>query len=493
MTNSGLAPPFADPGYGDRPMLIGGRLVADGDHPWLEVVNPATEAVLGRVPQADARDVHAAVAAASAAFPGWAATEVRARAALLRTLAAALRERADTLTVMEVLDTGSTIGKMRSDVAKAADALEYFAGLGLELKGETVPATVANLHVGVREPYGVVGRMVAFNHPLYFTASRMAAPLMAGNTVVMKPPEQAPLTSTVLAELCAEIFPPGVVNIVTGPAVTGDALVRHPDVRRLALIGSVPTGMAVQRAAAEVGVKHVTLELGGKNPMVVFPDADLDRVAAAAVSGMNFGHQGQSCGSVSRLFLHESVHDRVLEEVVDRVAALVVGDPLDAGSDMGAVVSRPHLDHVMGHIRDAQAEGARLVTGGARPEGEQFARGFWVRPTVFADVAPSMRVFREEVFGPVLSVIRWRDPAELLAMANGVQYGLTAAVWTEDLRTAVRTARSLAAGYVWVNGVSAHYPGCDFGGTKNSGVGTEEGLAELLSYTQTKMIHLLVG
>ena len=484
----------SDSRFGDRKMLIDGQLVDSESGEWLTSVNPATEEVLGRVPAGSKADIDRAVEAGERAFPEWSRLGSAERGRMVRELARRLRERAAELTEMEVLDTGNTIGKMRTDVEGACETLDYYSGLGAELKGETVPATPDNLHISVREPYGVIGRIVAFNHPIKFTASRMAAPLMAGNAVVMKPPEQAPLSSTVLSEICAEVFPPGVVNIVTGLGGTvGDALVRHPEVRRLALIGSAPTGMAIQRAAAESGVKYVSLELGGKNPMIVFPDADLSRAIPAAVGGMNFGHQGQSCGSTSRLFLHDSVYDQVLDKIVGTVEGLRVGDPMSADSDMGAMVSPAQLEKTLSYIKAGQEDGAKLVAGGTRPEGPEFERGYWVRPTVFADVTPDMRIFNEEIFGPVLSVIRWSDADEVIRMANAVEYGLTAAIWTEDLRTAVRTAKQVKSGYVWINGVSRHYPACEFGGMKNSGVGTEEGLSELLSYTEVKTIHILVA
>jgi acyl-CoA reductase-like NAD-dependent aldehyde dehydrogenase len=483
------------PGHvGDRPMLIGGALTfGDGKSGWIDTINPATEEPLGRVPKASPGDVDAAVEAARSAYPAWAAGPVKERALHLRTLADRLRDREGEIVRLEVADTGTTIGKMRRDVAVAIDTLEYYAGLGLELKGDTVPATGEHLHLSFREPYGVVGRIVAFNHPIAFLGSRMAAPLMAGNAVIMKAPEQAPLSASVLAEICSEVFPPGVVSILTGDGqTTGDSLVRHPAVKRLTLIGSIPTGMRIQRTAAEVGVKHVSLELGGKNPLIAYPDAQLDRVRDAAVNGMNFGHQGQSCGSTSRLFLHESVVDDVLEDVVHRVQDLNLGDPQDDASQMGALISAAHRDRVEGFVTRAVHEGATVLAGGERPIGPGFERGFWYRPTVMGNVTPGMELFNTEVFGPVLSVITWRDEDELFEMVNRVEYGLSASIWTQDLQTAIRASRRVEAGYVWVNGASAHYLGTDFGGKKNSGVGTEEGLAELLSYTETKTVHVMV-
>jgi betaine-aldehyde dehydrogenase len=473
------------------PMLIDGELVESESGEWLESVNPADEEMIGHVPAASAEDVRRAVEAAGRAFPEWAALNVKERARYLKEVAARLAERAEEVLRVEVIDTGNTIGRMRGDVGKGVDVLEYYAGLGLEMKGETVPSTSQNLHLSVREPYGVVGRIIPFNHPIMFAASRMAAPLMAGNTIVIKPSEQSPLSATMLGEICQEVLPPGVVNIVTGLGeVAGDALVRHPNVKRIAFTGSVKTGMAIQRAAAEVAVKHVTLELGGKNPMIVFPDADLSKAIPSAVAGMNFAWQGQSCGSVSRLFLHDSIYDEALAEIRERVEAIRLGDPLDESSGMGPINSKAQYEKVGYYIEAGKEDGARLVTGGSRPEGGRFERGYWMRPTVFADVTPEMRIFREEIFGPVLSVIRWSEVEEVIEMANSVEYGLTAAVWTERLGTAFDAARRVKSGYVWINGVSAHYPGCSFGGVKNSGIGREEGLEELLSYTESKAIHV---
>ncbi len=475
--------------FHQRPMLIDGELCAGTGGEWLASVDPATEEPLGSVPAADGADVRRAVDAASRAQPAWNALAMAQRAEHLRSLGRALGERADQILDLEVRDTGNTITKMRRDVASAIRTLDYFAGLGLEIKGETVPASPGNLHLTLREPYGVVGRIVPFNHPLMFAASRIAAPLMAGNAIVVKPPESSPLSASVLAEICRDVFPPGVVNLVTGLGpVAGDALVRHPAVKRIAFIGSVQTGLAIQRAAAETGVKHVTLELGGKNPMLVGPDVDPAEAAAAAVAGMNFAWQGQSCGSTSRVLVPESMYDEVLERIVAAVDALRLGDPRDPASEMGPMNSRAQLDKVVRYVAVGREDGAQLVAGGARPA--QFERGFWHQPTVFAGVDMTMRIAREEVFGPVLCVLRYRDVDEAVAAANATRYGLTAAILTRDLDLALYWARRVQAGYVWVNGQSGHFAGTPFGGVKDSGTGREENLGELLSYTETKTLHL---
>ena len=476
----------------DRLMWIGGQWRAASSGEWLVSVNPADETTTGRVPNATVADVAEAVTAAEAAQPAWAARSVWERAAVLRRLAAAIRTRGAEILDLEARDTGNTIGKLGADVQIAAGYLEYFAGLGSEMKGETVPATAQGLHFTLREPWGVVARIVPFNHPFMFAAAHLAAPLMAGNTVVIKTPETSPLSGTLLGELCAEVLPPGTVNIVHGLGLpAGDALVRDPRVRRIGFTGSVPTGLAIQRAAAESGVKHVSLELGGKNPFIVFPDADLDRVVDGAVAGMNFSWAGQSCGSTSRLLLHESIHDEVVERVGERIRKLRLGDPLDPASEMGPVNSKRQLDRVMGFIESAQSEGARLITGGRRPPGERFARGFWVEPTFYADVTPAMRVAREEVFGPIVCAMRWSTEEQAIAMANATPFGLTTAIWTRDLATSMRVMRRIQAGVVWINTSGQHFVGTPFGGWKDSGLGGEECLEELLSYTQVKAVHVM--
>jgi betaine-aldehyde dehydrogenase len=475
-------------------MLINGELVDSDSGELLESVNPANEDSLGYVPAASAGDIDRAVAAAEAAHPAWAAIEPKERSKLVRTVAQALRDNFDNILRIEVVDTGNTISKMRADVATAGDTLDFYAGLASEIKGETIPASGKNLHFTLREPYGVVGRIIPFNHPIKFAANALAAPLVAGNCVVLKPPDTSPLSATILGEICQKMLPPGVVNIVTGLGMpAGDALARHRQVKRLAFTGSVPTGRAIQRAAAEGGIKHVTLELGGKNPLIAFPDMDPDKVAQVAVAGMNFAWQGQSCGSTSRVLLHESLYKPVLERLIDRVAALRLGDPLDDKSQMGPINSKRHYERVCAMVQSGSAEGARLMTGGKRPGGSDFKRGYWIEPTVFADVMPNMRIAREEIFGPVLSVFRWHDESEMMALANATEYGLTASILTNDIRTALRTARAVKSGYVWINGASGHFYGTPFGGFKNSGIGREEGIDELLSYTEVKTVHVLLG
>ena len=473
-------------------MYIGGEFVASESGEWMDSVNPATGEVHGRVPAGTPADVDRAVQAARDAQPAWQATHVFERANRLRELAEAIRNHPEVLE-LEAADTGNTIGSLGGDLQLAGTYLDFVAGLGMEIKGESVPATPENIHFTMREPFGVVGRIVPFNHPFLFAAAHLGAPLIAGNAVVLKSPDQSPLSAKVMAEICDGILPQGLVNFVSGVGtVVGDAIVRHPLVPRIGFTGSVQTGMAIQRAAAEVAVKHVTLELGGKNPFIAFPDADPEAVATAAVNGMNFSWSGQSCGSTSRLMLHESIYDDVVARIADQVASIRLGDPLDPESGMGPVNSEPHYRRILDIVESAKEQGATVIAGGERPPGDEFARGFWIEPTVFGDVTMDMRVAREEIFGPVLAVLKWRDDEDVIAMANDLDLGLTAAVWTNDLRNAMHTVRALESGLVWVNGTGRHYLGTGFSGWKNSGLGREECLEEVLSYTQAKAVHIIL-
>ena len=479
--------------FGDRLMYIDGQFVPGSDGQWIDSVNPGTEEVHGRVPVGTISDVNRAVNAAEAAQPAWAALSVWERRDVLRKLGAAMRARAAEVLPLEAADTGNTIGSLGRDVEVAANYLDFFSGLGTEIKSDSVPASKDGMHFSVREPYGIVARIVPFNHPFLFAAAHLAAPLMAGNAVILKTPETSPLSGSLMGEICREVLPPGLVNIVHGPGLpTGDALVRHPKIWRIGFTGSVQTGLAIQRSAAEVAVKHVSLELGGKNAMIVCADADPATVAAEAVRGMNFAWAGQSCGSNSRLLLHESLYDDVVARIVAQVSTIRVGDALDPASQMGPVNSAAHYRRILSFVESARQDGAKLLTGGERPPGADFRRGYWIQPTVYGDVTMNMRVAREEIFGPILSVLKWRTQEEAIAMANATEYGLVSGVWTHDLKVAMNFVRSLQSGFVYVNTTARHFVGTPFGGWKNSGLGREECLGELLSYTQNKAIHIFV-
>lgn len=471
--------------------LVDGERVGAVSGAVLDVVNPATNQVIGQIPRCGERDVENAVAAAKRAAPGWRAAEPRMRAAALLAFADKVAERGEELARLDSLDNGSPLHEMRNDIGLATSQVRYMAGLALEVRGRTMPETPGHLHYTMRQPFGVVARIIAFNHPLMFAATKIAAPLVAGNCVILKPSEFTSLSALAMAEDLARLFPPGVVQVLTGlGAEVGDALVRHPGIPRVAFIGSAATGRRIQAAATTGGVKTVTLELGGKNPIVVFPDADLDLAVEGAIRGMNFTWQGQSCGSTSRLLVHRDCYDDLVQKVGERLAAMRPGPPLDPASDTGAIVSPQQLDKVLSYIEIGKSEQARLVTGGVRLTAGDLANGNFVTPALFADVDPAGRLATEEIFGPVLAAIPFDSYDEAVAIANSVEYGLTASVFTRDLRTALAFSRDVDAGYVWVNETSRHFLGAPFGGVKNSGVGREEDLEEIESYTQLKSVNI---
>ncbi len=415
----------------------------------------------------------------------------------IQELARRIAARIDDLALIDALDTGSPLGAMRASGAKGAQQLGLNGAVGIELHGSTIPATATGWHLTKHEPFGVVGAIAAYNHPTLFTCQKIGAALVAGNTVVLKPSEQASISAVAIAALSADLLPPGVLNVVPGGRDAGEALVAHPAVERIAFTGSVPSGLAVQRTAMASGrIKHVTLELGGKNPMLVLADVDTDVAAAAVVKGMNFTRvQGQSCGSTSRVLLHESIADHVVERVVRTVEALRLGLPDDPSTQMGSLVSREHQQRVLGMIDRAVADGATVVSGGGQPDRSLgLDDGAFVAPTVLTDVRSDSHIAQTEVFGPVLSVLRWTDLDEAIAVANSVEYGLTASVWTSDIDAALSTADRLDAGYVWINDVETRFSGVPFGGWKQSGIGTEQALLhEIESYTRVKSINIAVG
>ncbi len=471
-------------------MLIGGEWVASRSGRRFASLNPAYDEAIAEAPAANADDIQAAVDAGKAAFPAWSKLHVDERAKQCKQFAQAVRAKARELGMLDAIDSGNPFTAMMDDAMKGAGLHDFFGGLGMQIKGETIPTPGGGLDYTRPQPFGVVGRIIPFNHPISFAAGKIAPALVAGNTVILKPAEQTPLSALWMGKLVRECFPPGVVNIVTGDGPTcGAALVAHPEVRRIAFTGSVETGRTITRAA---GIKAVSLELGGKNPLVVFPDVDIDKAAAAAIAGMNFTvSQGQSCGSSSRIFVHASIHDRFVEAVAARAGKIRIGLPELEATQMGPVVSRKQYDRVMRYIEDGKMEGARLVRGGAHAPGEALKRGYFIDVTIFDGVRHGMAIERDEIFGPVMSILGWSDEAGMLREVNDTEYGLCANIWTNDISTGLRMADAVEAGYVWINGHgNKRFKGAPFGGFKSSGIGREHSLDELLSYTQIKNVNV---
>jgi len=482
---------FIEPGR--KALFHGGAWQEPLSRSFLDVTDPSDGRSLGQVVNADAEDVERAVASAWAARDGWRRTRPAERAGILREAARRLRDNQDMLATLDALDAGLPIARVAGDVVVAALQLEYFAGLVSEMKGETLPTDGGSLNYTLREPLGVVVRIHPFNHPLMFAAGKVAAALAAGNPVIGKPADQTPLSALALARLWADLFPPGVFNILTGDRATGAALVSHPKVAKVGVIGSVPTGRAVMRSAADT-LKKVTLELGGKNALIAYPDADPRKVAAAAVEGMNFAWTaGQSCGSTTRIFIHEEIHDAVVEEMTAIMRNIRLGIPSERDCQMGCLVSAEQQGKVLDYIRIGQEEGAVLACGGKAAQEERLRDGYFVEPTLFTSVTPQMRIAREEIFGPVVCAMRWADEDAMFEAVNGLDYGLTASIWTADLVNAHRAASRVEAGYIWINTVASHFLGAPFGGYKQSGLGREECLDELLSYTQVKNVNIPLG
>lgn len=473
----------------NRDLFYGGRWHQPLGGRYDETYDPGAGGTLGNVATAGAQDVDAAVAAARKGFEVWRDVVPLERARILKEIAVILRKHGDELAMIDAANCGNPYTEMRGDAAIAAAQMDFFAGLVTEMKGDTIPMGPERVNLTAREPMGVVARILAFNHPFMFCGGKMAAPLAAGNAVIIKPPVQAPLSSLRLAELVEGLLPEGAFSVLPGGTEAGAALAEHRGVAKVTLIGSVAAGQAVMRSASAT-VKPVLLELGGKNALIAYPDSRPDKVADAIVAGMNFGWCGQSCGSTSRAFLHDEIHDAVVERLAESVSRFRPGMPTDPATTMGAVVSRSHFDKVMGYIETARAEGARLVAGGHAVTDGPLAEGCFIAPTIFVEVTPDMTIAREEIFGPVLAVRRWSNEADMLREVNGLDVGLTCAIWSRDLATAHRAANRVEAGFVWINDVGRHFLGAPFGGVKQSGIGREEGIGELLSFTHEKNIHI---
>ena len=474
---------------GTLQMYIDGRWVSASAGAAQPVINPATEAVIATVPSATSSDVDAAVAAARKALTGaWGQMSARERGRLIWKIGQELMNRADQVGRLETLHNGKPIFESRQiDIPAAAECLEYYAGWADKIHGETIPVKGAYLTYTLREPVGVVAAIVPWNFPLLLAIWKVAPALACGNTVILKPASQTPLTALALAEIAHDVgLPPGVLNVVTGRgSQVGPLLVAHPGIDKIAFTGDTSTGREIMRGSADT-VKRITLELGGKSPNIVFADADLDAAIRGATLGIFYG-KGEVCAAGSRLLLDRSIKDEFIDKLVARTNKIRPGDPLDPKTRLGALSSQAQFERVLAYIETGSREGGALVAGGKRAD-IGTGKGYFIEPTVFANVAPEMTIAREEIFGPVLAVIDFEGEDEAVARANQSDYGLAAAVWTRDIKKAHRVARRVQAGTVWVNAYNVYDTAAPFGGYKQSGFGREMGQHALDSYMQVKTV-----
>lgn len=470
---------------------IGGRSYATtGDS--FETHNPATGESLQRVRVADEQAVNVAVDAAQQGLAVWSAMTGAERGRILVKAAELLRARNSELARLESLDTGKPIQETEAvDIISGADCLEYFGGLAASLSGEHIDLGSAFVYTR-REPLGICAGIGAWNYPMQIACWKSAPALACGNVMIFKPAELTPLTAMKLAEILAEAgLPAGVFNVVNGFAETGQLLTRHPEIAKVSLTGEVGTGIKVMTDAA-ASLKHVTLELGGKSPLIVFEDAHLENAVSGAMLG-NFYSAGEVCSNGTRVFVQRQLYDAFLERLVERTRKLKVGDPLDAATQIGALISEEHLNKVLGYIEKGKAEGAEIAIGGKRLTSGPLARGAFVEPTVFTSCRDEMTVVREEIFGPVMAVLPFDEEEEVIARANATPYGLAAGVFTRDLARAHRTIARLQAGTCWINTYNITPIEMPFGGMKLSGIGRENGKAAIEHYTQLKSVYVELG
>ncbi len=472
-------------------MLIGGKWVDSAAGEVLLVEDPAHRRPIAEIPRGRAEDVDLAVEVAEEAFPAWSRVPPRDRGRLFLKIADALEARVEELARLIALETGNALRtQARPEANGTVDMLRYYGGLGGELKGETIPFGEHVLSYTRREPLGVVGAIVPWNAPAILSAIKIAPALVAGNTLVLKAAEDAPLCVLLLAEVCQEFLPPGVLNVLTGLGEEcGAPLANHPTIAKLSFTGSTAVGKSIMRAASD-RIVPVSLELGGKSPSIVFPDANEDWVIDGIIAAMRFTRQSQSCTAGSRLFLHRDIFDSFLGALAKKVETLKLGDPLDEATDIGTVINEKQFKRVCGYVDEGlKRKDARVVMGGLPPTSGPLSEGYYTMPTIFADTSNDWRLAREEIFGPVLVAIPWTDEEDAIRMANDSHYGLAAYVWSHDIGRALRTAHAIESGWVQINQGLGQSPGHSYGGYKESGIGREFSLEGMLdSYTQRKNV-----
>ena len=472
-------------------LFIDGKWVDAESGKTFETPNPSTGATLAEVAEGDKADIDKAVEAARRAFEGkWSKISARDRGRLIYKLSQLIEQHAQELAELETADNGKPIREsLYVDLPQVVENFEYFAGYATKIEGETIPVNGQMLNYTVREPLGVCGQIIPWNFPLMMAAWKLAPALAAGNTIVLKPAEQTPVTALELGKLVQEAgFPDGVINIIPGYGETaGAALASHPGIDKIAFTGSTEVGKLIARAAAE-NLTKVSLELGGKAPNIVFADADIEQAVNGAMMGIFF-NQGQVCCAGSRIFLEESIKDEFLARFKEKSGNIKVGDPTDKATQMGPQVSQEQLDRIKGYVTIARGEGATVFAGGEPPQLEEaFQQGYFFQPTIFCDVNNRMRVAQEEIFGPVSSVITFKDEKDLINQANDTIYGLSAGVWTRDIVRAHRFAKEVKAGVVWINTFNMFNAAVPFGGFKQSGYGREMGKHALELYTHIKSV-----
>ena len=473
-------------------LFINGREVKPSSRKYFVRENPATEMEFAQIAEGNAKDVDRAVAAARKAFGAWSKVPAPERAKMVLKIAEVLGKNQKQLALLNTLETGKPVRESGLvEIGGSIRTLEYYAGMHTELNGETIPINENQISMTIKEPVGVAAHIIPWNFPLLLSFWKIAPALVAGCTIVLKPAELTSCTIFEIAKLCSKAgLPDGVLNIVPGKGeVAGQALVEHPDIAKVAFTGSTSVGKHVMKTAADT-VKRVSLELGGKAPCIIFDDADIENAIEACLRG-GFFNQGENCTAVTKLLLHKKIYKKFMDSYIKRVKKINIADPQKPDTEMGAVISKEHFESVLSYVAKGKAEGAKVATGGSRPR--KFKKGYFISPTVLENVDPNATVACEEIFGPVVAVIPFKDEYEAVTIANNTEYGLAGGVWTRDMSRAMRVSSQIKAGYLWVNTYGGIIPQTPYGGFKQSGIGKELGKEGIENYLETKCINIYTG